>query len=202
MQFDPSEIKLIVGLGNPGKNYHLTRHNAGFMFVDKLLQQFEMVSDWSKQQKFQAEMSRIRIAASSPWLAKPATGMNISGRAVQLIANYYNLEPEEIAIAFDDLDIPLGKYKIQFGKGPKVHNGLSSVKKSLATDAFWNIRIGIENREKKGNTSIPGMSYALNNFAPSERDTLDEVFKNIIHVKLMHEQHQKDDQSIIRINSN
>ncbi len=192
MQFNIDDIKLIVGLGNPGKNYTLTRHNAGFMFVDELIKQAETLSDWSLERKFQAEIARVKLGTSSPWLAKPATGMNLSGRSVQAIAAYYHIEPNQIAVAFDDLDIPLGKSKVQFGKGPKVHNGISSIKQLLATDQFWHIRLGIENRTQKGNSGVPGMAYALSNFAPSERTDIKDVFKNIIRDKLLHVNNTND----------
>lgn len=179
MQFDLPSIKLFVGLGNPGKNYTLTRHNAGFMWVDFLRDELDSTASWTTQDKFEAEICKVVRPELQLLLAKPQTFMNSSGRSVQAIMRYYKLKPDQVLIAYDDLDIPLGKFKLQLGKGPKVHNGLNSIQQFLKTDTFWNLRIGIENREVKGNSQISGNAYALSNFAPTEREELKEVFHKI-----------------------
>lgn len=170
-------MKVIVGLGNPGEKYSDNRHNVGFMVVDSM---FMRIGDESlafkMNRKFNAE-----IAQSSKYImVKPQTFMNDSGYAVAKICHFYKVKYEDLYIVHDDLDIPIGKYKIQYGKGPQVHNGLLSVEQELGTDQFWNVRVGVENREVKGNTGIPGMVYSLQNFRPEEKKIVEEVKGKIV----------------------
>lgn len=176
--FALENFKLIVGLGNVGKQYEKSRHNSGFLFLDFLKKQIPEYKtlEWQNESKFSAEILK---AANLPILAKPTTMMNNSGQSVSQLKNYFKLESSEILVAFDDLDMPLGTFKLQFAKGPKVHNGLNSVANRLSTSDFWHLRIGIENREVKGNKGIPGMQFSLANFTQVELELLRKVFKSI-----------------------
>lgn len=144
-------MKLIIGLGNPGTKFQKNRHNAGHMFVE-----------WA--------MSNGQSAIKSDVF------MNDSGVFVKKITRTQNLEPSNLFIAHDDLDLPLGKYKIQFGVGPKVHNGILSIENSLNTKDFWRIRIGIDNRKNY----VEGEKYVLQDFTEEDLKILEGVFNAII----------------------
>ena len=106
-------------------------------------------------------------------LAKPQTYMNESGRAVAKLVNFYKIPLTDVYIVHDDLDISLGNYKIQHGKGPQIHNGLVSIEGALGTDQFWNVRVGVENREEDSN--IDGKDYVLSDFNLEQK----EIIKNM-----------------------
>lgn len=167
-------MKIIVGLGNPGEKYQHNRHNVGFMVVDKLAVRLDNTA-WTMNRKFNSEL----IQAKEYILAKPSTFMNESGKAVAAICRFYKVKYTDLYIVHDDLDIALGSYKIQHGKGPQVHNGLLSVEESLGTDQFWNVRVGVENREVRGNKGVPGVVYSLQNFGRQEREVVERVIDNI-----------------------
>lgn len=169
-------MKLIVGLGNPGEKYEHNRHNVGFGVVDRLASQQFPNTNFQFTNKFQASI----IQTDKLMLAKPQTFMNDSGRAVVAIKNFYKIGLEDIFIVHDDLDIMIGNYKIQHGKGPQVHNGLLSIEQALGTDQFWNVRVGVENREVKGNRGVPGVVYSLQDFAESEQKIVDEVVGRVV----------------------
>lgn len=174
-------MKLIVGLGNPGEKYEKTRHNVGFVVLDKLAKVIPPRRDvgqsrgWEKSVKFLGEV----ILDKNIILLKPSTFMNESGKAVVAIKNFYKIENKDIYVVHDDLDIPLGKYKIMFGKGPQIHRGLLSVEEKLGTDEFWNVRVGIENREVRGNKGVPGVVYSLEDFNQDEIKLIDEVVNQV-----------------------
>lgn len=171
-------MKLIVGLGNPGEKYSKNRHNVGFMAVDELAKLISnsQILKFSNNNKFNSEM----VLTKEYILAKPQTFMNDSGVAVSAICQFYKIKNEDLYIVHDDLDITIGNYKIQHGKGPKVHNGLKSVEEKLGTDQFWNVRVGVENREVRGNGGIPGVVYSLQNFSPNEKEIIDVVIGKIV----------------------
>ncbi len=171
-------MKLIVGLGNPGDKYMHNRHNVGFMVVDGLARSNpkSQILKFSNNKKFNAEMIQIKDFA----LVKPQTYMNESGVAIAKICQFYKIKNEDLYIVHDDLDIKLGNYKIQFGKGPQVHNGLLSIEQKLGTDQFWNVRVGVENRPVRGNKGIPGMVYSLQDFDVNEQAIVDEVIEQIV----------------------
>ena len=168
-------MKLIVGLGNPGEKYEKNRHNAGFVVVSSLAAKLEM-GKWEIDKKSNSMVSKN----STLVLAKPQTFMNDSGVAVSQLARFYKINHEDVYIIYDDLDIALGEYKIQSDKGPKVHNGLSSVREQLGSNGFWHVRVGVENRTLRGNTGIPGVVYSLQNFLPDEKIVFDQVVSKIV----------------------
>lgn len=167
-------MHVIVGLGNPGTQYQHTRHNIGFLFVEHLASQWKI--QFKLENRFRAEVARHNDIL----LVKPQTFMNESGQSVKAITSFYkqdfpaNTVPKgTLFVAFDDLDIPLGTQKLQFAKGPKVHNGLSSIYDHLKTEQFYHLRLGIENRGDK-RAVWPGREYVLSAFRSEEEQLLQE----------------------------
>ncbi len=165
---------LITGLGNPGSEYERTPHNAGFLFVEMLREYLKRkgfeVSDWENEQRmFSSEISRVRSNGEILGiLQRPLTFMNKSGIAVKSV--YSKFDITKFVLAHDDLDILLGKYKIQDEKSPKGHNGVKSVEESLGTTDFTRVRIGIENRQE--DIDIPGEQYVLMRYSDKEVEDL------------------------------
>lgn len=149
-------MKLLVGLGNPEAKYQKTRHNVGVMIIDKL----------------KGELKREFV------LKKSSVFMNSSGIFIKKLISDYSLKDlDNLYVIHDDLDIKLGEYKIQFGKGPKDHNGIISIENELKTKDFWRIRVGIENRESQN--KIKGELYTLENFLPQELIIINSVVAKI-----------------------
>ena len=134
-------IRLIAGLGNPGLQYRGTRHNMGYWLLDEIAA--EKGLRFSADAKFFGEVARLKCEAGDIWLLKPTTYMNLSGSAVQAMASYYKIAPEEILIVHDELDIAPGCMKIKQGGGNAGHNGLKDITAKLSTPDFWRLRIGI-----------------------------------------------------------
>jgi len=134
-------IKLIVGLGNPGKKYESTRHNAGFWLVERLAAQHRLTL--RKEPKFHALVAKLDTASGQAWLLLPQTWMNESGSAVGAIAQFHKIAADEILVAHDELDLPPGGVKIKQGGGHAGHNGLRDIIEKLGTPDFWRLRIGI-----------------------------------------------------------
>jgi PTH1 family peptidyl-tRNA hydrolase len=166
-------MKLMVGLGNPGKRYENTRHNVGFMVIDMLASNIDS-RDWSMNGKLH---SLLFIVNNSLILAKPTTYMNYSGIAVLSLANYYKILIPDIWVIHDDLDINLGQYKIQKGVGPKLHNGIQSIEEQLKTKDFWRVRVGIDNRPD--DNRILGEEYVLEDFNKGEIEIRDRMMVEI-----------------------
>jgi len=179
-------MKLVVGLGNPGEKYENSRHNVGFMMVDRIMQNLKCKMKnynlkFKTSKKFQAKISQITNHKSQILLVKPQTFMNESGVAVKKIITNHKSQITNLYVVHDDLDIPLGEYKIQFGKGPKNHNGVLSVEKELGTKDFWRVRIGIENRALEDKSfRVLGEDYVLQKFTKEEREILDRVIEKVI----------------------
>ena len=159
-------MKLFVGLGNPGERYKITRHNVGFMVLDNLIKQ-SSVEGWDN--KFDSFFNKIIIDQKSIILLKPLTFMNVSGHAVQKVKNFYGIDPNNIVIIHDDIDLELGKIKLKKGGGDGGHNGLKSIIKLIGSE-FNRIRIGIGRPEK-----ISVSSYVLNNFREEEVPLLKKI---------------------------
>ena len=164
-------MKLIVGLGNPGDEYVNTRHNVGFMLLD-----------WMAKSSWKQSKSGLLVYSwlgSEVELIKPQTFMNKSGEAVGLVVKKHDLDLDDVCIVHDDLDIEFGEFKIQRGKGPKVHKGVISVEKVLGGEDFWRVRIGTDNRQGEMK-NIPGEKYVLSEFLKKEMEELDNIFTLII----------------------
>lgn len=175
-------MKFFFGLGNPGQKYAQTRHNAGFIFLDYWAKQLMSSSVWKQQKKLKANILKLNHKI----LVKPKVYMNNSGEVVRAVVDYYadsaaeqNLElRKKIFLVHDDLDLEIGQYKIQFGVGPKGHNGLLSTYQHLGTDQFWHIRIGVDDRQ--GDRSVPPQNYVLQQLPTEQHSTLVHAFGQII----------------------
>jgi peptidyl-tRNA hydrolase, PTH1 family len=169
-------MKLIVGLGNPGKRYEKTRHNAGFLLLDMIREHYEF-EEWSLSKKFNAKISVGIIQEKKVMLAKPMTFMNASGQSVGLIAKYYKQTPADILVIHDDKDIHLGEIKSQTDRGHAGHNGIKSIIEHIGTKDFTRIRIGVapEDNTRMKDTA----TYVLGRFGMFERRTLKAVGENI-----------------------
>ncbi|MFA6918941.1 MAG: aminoacyl-tRNA hydrolase [Patescibacteria group bacterium] len=136
-------MKLIIGLGNPGKAYANNWHNLGFMALDKL-QEDNNFEKFKKEAKLLAEISVGKIGREKVILAKPQTFMNKSGEAVSLISHYFKLSSENLIVIHDDIDLPLGKIRIAYDSSAGGHNGVKSIIGSLGTQKFSRIKIGVK----------------------------------------------------------
>lgn len=192
-------MKLIVGLGNPGAKYEKTRHNLGFRVAEKFLKDFEPVAQtvWKKSEKLKSLYAAIDWQPKSGTLEKiilalPQAFMNNSGMAVKLLAGYYKIEPENIWVLHDELDLPLGSIRIRNGGAAAGHHGVESIIDSLGTDKFWRFRLGIgidkphsgRDGREGGNPKVSkhyvggAENYVLSNFGPEESSKIRELIKN------------------------
>ena len=133
-------IELIVGLGNPGPEYQTTRHNAGFWFVDLLARAHG--GSFSNARKLHGESAEIRVAGQRIRLLKPMTYMNLSGQAVSAAVNYYKIPIEHVLVAYDELDLPVGRVQLRFSGGSAGHNGIGNVIEHIGLP-FWRLRFGV-----------------------------------------------------------
>lgn len=136
-----SGLRLIVGLGNPGPEHAQTRHNAGFRFVDTLVERAG--ARWSLESKLFGEVARVDVGARSLWLLKPATFMNLSGKSVTAALRFWKIEPEQMLLAHDELDMPAGTARLKFDGGHGGQNGLRDTIRLLGHGRFHRLRIGI-----------------------------------------------------------
>ena len=166
--------KLLIGLGNPGKQYQNTRHNLGQIFVKKYSQCLSIDLKFHKQ--FQAYIGQNRLGESKIILATPTTYMNLSGRSVAKIANFYKISPEDIYIIHDDLDLRVGESKIQFNRGSAGHNGVKSITDHLGTQAFWRLRLGIGHPQD----NTPVEDYVLMPPTIEEKTKIDQAIDILI----------------------
>ncbi|NTU69650.1 aminoacyl-tRNA hydrolase [bacterium] len=157
-------MKLIVGLGNPGKEYKETRHNVGFMVLDKLQDDLKL-SEFSYSKKFDADVSKNKKVV----LLKPQTFMNSSGFSVAGFMNFYKIKPKDVLIIHDDVDFDLGKIKIGFNEGPAGHNGIKSIFKETGLKDYWRFRVGINSSENRKTED-----FVLNKFSKNEQVLLAE----------------------------
>ena len=166
-----SEIKLIVGLGNPGKEYAGTRHNAGFWWVDELTRTHS--ASFKADSKFHGLLARATMHGHEVHLLKPQTFMNISGRAVGAVAQFYKIEPAQILVVHDELDLPPGSAKLKLGGGHGGHNGLKDIIAHLGTKEFWRLRVGIGHPGERNEVS----NYVLNAPRKEEQVLIDEAMQ-------------------------
>ncbi|WP_182085476.1 aminoacyl-tRNA hydrolase [Aureimonas sp. ME7] len=162
---------LIVGLGNPGAQYAGNRHNIGFMAVDEIAR-LPGFKPWTK--KFQGEISDGQIAGRKVLLLKPQTFMNDSGRSVQAAASFFKIEPADIVVFHDELDLPPGKVRVKTGGGHGGHNGLRSIDAHIGKD-YRRVRLGIGHPGSKERVN----PHVLGDFAKVDRDWLDETLQAV-----------------------
>ncbi|MDO5667119.1 MAG: aminoacyl-tRNA hydrolase [Alcaligenaceae bacterium] len=134
-------IRLVVGLGNPGAKYEATRHNAGFWMVDLLADDFH--ANFKLENNFFGEVAKFRRGGESIYLLKPATYMNLSGKAVQAISHFYKIPLESILVVHDELDLMPGQIKLKKGGGHAGHNGLRDIQNKMSSSDYWRLRVGI-----------------------------------------------------------
>lgn len=168
---------LLSGLGNPGAEYAGTRHNFGFMLIDAVMREAERqksgsVSSLSSKGKY--ELWKCRIGSQWWLLQKPLTFMNLSGEAIAPVLAYYKLGPEDLVVAHDELDFPLGRLKLQTGSGAAGHNGIKSTLQCLGGSAFWRLRLGIGKPQGGGSAG-----YVLGRFTNMEQPIADKVLTSV-----------------------
>ena len=165
-----SEIKLIVGLGNPGDKYTDTRHNAGKWLIERLARRFNV--SLNPESKFFGKTARTLVNGKEVRLLVPTTFMNLSGKAVGALASFYRIKPEEILVIHDELDLPPGTAKLKQGGGHGGHNGLKDIVAQLGNNNnFYRLRIGIGH---PGHRDLVA-GYVLNKPSPADRDALEKV---------------------------
>ena len=174
---------LIVGLGNPGKEYELTRHNFGFMVVDAFLAGLASGADTIAAKKAPYELWRAKVAGGVWLFAKPLTYMNKSGEAVAHILHYYKVQPESVVSLHDEVDIPFGRMKMKCGGGNAGHNGLKSLQQHLGTPNFHRIRLGVGKP-----LGFDTASYVLARFSQEERTLLPALMTEACDVLYLHMQ--------------
>jgi len=138
-------VHLIVGLGNPGAAYAQTRHNAGFLLVERLAQRWKW--NWAEERKFKARVAKGQQAGRRVLICQPQTFMNLSGEAVGAVAGFYQVTPDQILVAVDDADLPLGEIRLRASGSSGGHHGLESIEQHLASRTFPRLRIGIGRRD-------------------------------------------------------
>ena len=163
------KIKLIVGLGNPTAEYEHTRHNAGFWFLDELAWQWKAA--FKNEKKFFGDVARVARPEGDVWLLKPDTYMNLSGKAVQALANFYKIQPEEILVVHDELDIDCGAIRFKLGGGNGGHNGLKDIQARLGTPDYYRLRLGIDHPGDRNQV----VDYVLHPPGKAEQEKIDDA---------------------------
>jgi PTH1 family peptidyl-tRNA hydrolase len=134
-------IKLLVGLGNPGNEYEDTRHNAGFWWIDAVARELKVTL--VPERSYHGLVARTTINGQNLWLLEPQTFMNLSGKSVSTLARFFKIQPQEILVAHDELDIVPGEAKLKLGGSHAGHNGLRDIHAQLGTSDYWRLRIGV-----------------------------------------------------------
>jgi len=167
-------IRLVVGLGNPGKEHERTRHNAGFWLVERLATSTGV--NLRKDPKFKALVGRHDAGAA--WLLLPQSYMNLSGQPVQMLAGFFKIKPEEILVVHDELDFPPGTARLKQGGGIAGHNGLKDISQRLGTHEYWRLRLGVG----KPPPGTEGGDYVLQKPPAEERAAVDAAIDNALGV--------------------
>ena len=177
--------KLIIGLGNPDKEYQNTRHNVGFMFLDYLAQKID-ANDFTEDKKHNAMVSKSKVEKTPVILVKPLCYVNKSGEVVSKLAKFYKIKPADIVVVQDDLDIEFGSFKNSFEKNSGGHKGVESIIKALKTNRFYRLRIGTsvrallkarEQSDKKRDAFV--IDFVLAKFSPKEQGVIKKMFPEI-----------------------
>jgi peptidyl-tRNA hydrolase, PTH1 family len=168
-------LKLIVGLGNPGRDYARTRHNAGWWFVDELAARAH--GSWRHDARQHTELARIEIDGSELWLLKPTAFMNRSGVPVAAVANFYRISPAEMLVVHDDIDLPPGIARLKQGGGHGGHNGLRDVIAHIGAD-FWRLRLGVGHPGSKDLV----LDAVLDRPTQAEQQAIDEAMARALEI--------------------
>ena len=164
---------LLVGLGNPGREYEQTRHNVGFLALDKLNERLSWA--WKSERKFRAQIARGEIHGVCCWLIKPQTFMNLSGESVGAMARYLGVQPQHVLVVIDDIALPLGALRLREGGGSGGHNGLRSIESHLGTQQFPRLRLGVGAPDLEGDGQV--VKHVLGRFRAEERGQLDQMLE-------------------------
>jgi peptidyl-tRNA hydrolase, PTH1 family len=165
------DIFLIVGLGNPGAEYAKTRHNAGFLLVEKLAAQWK--AGWNSERKFAAKLAKVECGGKKVLLCEPQTFMNLSGEAVAAVVKFYQLPLANVLVVVDDADLPLGEIRLRPGGGSGGHHGLDSVAQHLGSKEYARLRIGIGRKNEA--RQITG--HVLGKFGAEENALLEKILE-------------------------
>jgi len=189
------DIKLIVGLGNPGPKYSETRHNAGFWFVEDLANAYR--GRFLPEKKFHGEVARINLEGNDIWLLKPETYMNRSGLSVVSLASFYKIVPASILVAHDEIDLKAGIARLKSGGGHGGHNGLRDIISHLGTKDFQRLRIGVDHPGSKDMV----VDYVLKRPDSKDRQAIEDSISEALRVmpkiaageweKAMHQLHTR-----------
>lgn len=166
---------LLVGLGNPGKEYERTRHNVGFLCLDEFVRQSEEMEDWQAKKSLKCLLSSGRFGETRVIAVKPATFMNLSGEAVRTAADFYKLNTERITVIHDELDIDFGQVRLRVGGSSAGHNGIKSVTAAIG-EGYGRIRVGVG---PKHPARIKSEDFVLQQFSPAEQAQLPNLTREV-----------------------
>lgn len=169
---------IVVGLGNPGKEYDLTRHNVGFLCLESFVKHNDEMSDWIQKKDLKSLISTGRLGDKHVIAVKPTTFMNISGEAVQAVANFYNILPADIIVIHDELDIDFGQIRLRTGGSSAGHNGIKSVSQRIGED-YGRIRIGVG---PKHPAKIKSEDFVLQKFSAQEQTQLPNLIREVTSI--------------------
>ncbi len=162
-------MKMIVGLGNPGKEYEYTRHNIGFMMIDEYARHYNITGF---KTKFNGLFAKVYRNGEYFILLKPLSYMNLSGTVVKRFASFFKIKPEDILVIHDDLDLPVGKIKIKFKGSSGGHNGIQNIIDNLKTEIFPHFKVGIDKDE-----NILYKDYVVGKFNKSDLEKINKIYE-------------------------
>ncbi|MGK6305867.1 aminoacyl-tRNA hydrolase [Variovorax sp. DT-64] len=168
-------IKLFVGLGNPGPEYEATRHNAGFWWIDALARDKKLTL--VPERSYHGLAARMQVGGQPVWLLEPQTFMNLSGKSVAALARFFKIEPHEILVVHDELDVVPGQAKLKRGGSHAGHNGLRDIHAQLGTADYWRLRLGIGHPGVKSEV----VSWVLKKPLKEQREAIDDAIARTLH---------------------
>lgn len=167
-------IKLFVGLGNPGTEYEATRHNAGFWWIDALARELKV--SLVPERSYHGLVARTAVHGQILWLLQPQTFMNVSGKSVAALARFFKIQPDEILVVHDELDVVPGQAKLKYGGSHSGHNGLRDIHAQLGTGDYWRLRLGIGHPGVKAEV----INWVLKKPAPEQRTAIEECVERTL----------------------
>lgn len=165
-------LKVIIGLGNPGNEYKNTRHNVGFMFLDYYLNKTNIMDNWKS--KFNALYLKTKIFDDDVIFVKPQTYMNLSGKAVKAVVDFFKVTVDDIFVISDDLDLNIGNFKLKLSGSCGGHNGLRSIEECINSKNYKRLKIGISN-----NKELDTKDYVLGSFSKNDIEVLNDLFSSL-----------------------
>lgn len=173
-----NKVMLLVGLGNPGKKYDLTRHNAGFICIDEFVEKTEEMDKWIEKKDLKCLMSTGRLGENRVIAIRPTTYMNLSGEAVQAAANFYKVTNDNVVVIHDELDIGFGQIRLRVGGSSAGHNGIKSVTQHLGED-YARVRIGVGPKKP---ASIKSEDFVLQKFSADQQKQLPNMRREVLAI--------------------